>query len=260
MNFTDILSTNQTEEKNSGNEGVMTSITPAGFDSLIKVLSLLEKQDSIIINSSKICQVINKGATILSTDLASIVGDGINMHILNPKKAIKLFKAIKGNANVNIIDDESQKRYVVTNGIVKVFLPKQADEVSVDSEPPDMVNFEQIGKNIEITKESRSGISSILTESEYCEIIIHNNQMKGVYIPETAICLFEDYVTDNIDETNADLMLKSYSFLSVDGEQYDMYFGTKESQHYLLTRVNTGYLTMDMYEQLSIVDDESILI
>jgi len=147
----------------SADNGVLTSINPAEFDSLIKILNILEKQDAIIIEDSKICQSINKGATIISTDLEDIIGKNINMHM-----------AIKGNANVDIIDDDEQKRYVVTNGIVKVFLPKQAEELSVDSRPPDLSTFAPIGKSVEISK---------LGESEYCELLVHQNQMKGVYIP-----------------------------------------------------------------------------
>jgi len=241
-------------------DGVLTSINPAEFDSLIKILNILEKQDAIIIENSKICQSINKGATIISTDLEDIIGKNINIHILNPKKAVKLFKAIKGNADVDIIDDDDQKRYVVTNGIVKVFLPKQADDITVDSQPPDLTSFEPIGKVVEIDKESRNNLTSVLNESEYCELLVHQNQMKGVYVPETAIFLFSEYASENIDETSADMNLKSYSFLSIDGEKYDMYLGTKDDQRWLLTRVNTGFVIVDLFESVSEVTDESILI
>jgi len=244
----------------STDDGVLTSINPAEFDSLIKILNILEKQDAIIIEDSKICQSINKGATIISTDLEDIIGKNINMHILSPKKAVKLFKAIKGNANVDIIDDDEQKRYVVTNGIVKVFLPKQAEELTVDSQPPDLSTFIPIGKSVEISKDSRSNLTSVLGEAEYCELLVHQNQMKGVYIPETAIFLFEEYASEQIDETSADMNLKSYSFLSIDGEKYDMYLGSKDDQEWLLTRVNTGFVVVDLFESVSEVTDESILI
>lgn len=260
MELNNILGNSEKVTVESTDNGVLTSINPAEFDSLIKILNVLERQDSIIIEGSKICQSINKGATIVSTDLKDIIGDDINMHILNPKKAVKLFKAIKGNANVEIIDDDEQKRYVVTNGIVKVFLPKQADDLTVDSQPPDLSEFTPIGKAVEIDKDSRSNLTSILGESEYCELLIHGNQMKGVYIPETAIFLFDEYASENIDETNADMNLKSYSFLSIDGEKYDMYLGSNEGQTWLLTRVNTGFVVVDLFESVSEVTDESILI
>jgi len=54
--------------------------------------------------------------------------------------------------------------------------------------------------------------------------------------------------------------LKSYSFLSIDGEKYDMYLGSKDEQEWLLTRVNTGFVVVDLFESVSEVTDESILI
>lgn len=261
MELDNILGNSETAtEAPKDDNGILTSINPAEFDSLIKILNVLERQDAIIIEDSKICQSINKGATIISTDLKDIIGDGINMHILNPKKAVKLFKAIKGNANVDIIDDDDQKRYIISNGIVKVFLPKQADDLSIDSQAPDLSEFTPIGKSVEIDKDARSNLTSVLGESEYCELLIHQNQMKGVYVPETAIFLFDEYSSENIDETNADMNLKSYSFLSIDGEKYDMYLGSNDGQTWLLTRVNTGFVVVDLFESVSEVTDESILI
>jgi len=241
-------------------DGILTSISPASFDSLIKILNVLEKQESIIIENSKICQSINKGATIISTDLTDVIGKNITMQILNPKKAVKLFKAIKGNTNIDIIDDDEQKRYVVTNGTVKVFLPKQADELALDASPPDLSSFTPVGKAIEVTKDVKTNLASILNESEYCELLIHANQMKGVYIPDTAIFLFEEFAAETVDETSADMTLKSYSFLGIDGEKYEMYLGMKDNQHWLLTRVNTGFIMVDLFESVNEVTDESILI
>jgi len=239
---------------------LVASMNPAQFDSLIKLLMVLEKQDNVIIKDSIICQSINVGATILYAELQSIIGTGVNMHILAPRKAIKLFKAIKGNTNIAVYDDDLQKRYIVTNGGIKVFLPKQASEMDEDISPPNLKEYSMLGKTISITKDARSNILPVLNECDHCELLIKDTQMKGVYVPETAVYLFDDYSTEPIDETTSDLNLKAYSFLGIDAESYEIFLGQKGDNYWTMCRANTGYLTVDIYESVQAVTDESFLL
>ena len=81
-------------------------LSPAHFDQFVKILSLLEGNEIIIIENSHITQEINKGTAILSTDISQLIGPDINLHILNPVKYLRLFKMMKGNNNIEIIDDK----------------------------------------------------------------------------------------------------------------------------------------------------------
>ncbi len=253
--------TTPTPQQNPTNgPSLVASMNPAQLDSLIKLLQVLEKQDNVIIKDSTICQSINVGATILFAELQSIIGAGVNMHILSPRKTIKLFKAIKGNSNIAIYDDDDQKRYVVTNGAIKVFLPKQASELDEDISPPNLKEYSMLGKVVSVTKDVRSGISSVLNESDHCELLINGNQLKGIYVPETAVYLFEEYAKEPIDETNSELSLKSYSFLGIDAESYEIFLGQKGDNYWTMCRANTGYLIVDMYESVQPITDESFLL
>jgi len=260
MDFSNISSTTEAATPTQPiSMQLVSTMNPAQFDSLIKTISLLEKQECIIINNSKICQSISPGVTIIKTDLQPIIGDNISMHILNPRKAIKLFKSIKGNSNIAIYDDSSQQRYVVTNGAVKAFLPKQASELDEGVTEPDLSEFSTVGKTITISKEIRSSISPVLGECDHCELLIHDNQLKGVYVPETAVYLFEEYANEPIDETNADINLKSYSFLGLDADTYDIIIGEKDKTYWMMIRA-TGASLIDVLESVQEVTDESFLL
>jgi len=260
LDFSTLSTPEQTQQPaQHGGMQLISTMNPAQFDSLIKTLALLEKQDCIVIKDSVICQSISPGATIIKTDLKPIIGDNISMHVLNPRKAIKLFKSIKGNSNVAIYDDSSQQRYVVTNGGVKAFLPKQATELDECISEPDLSEYTMIGKSVTISKEVRSSISPVLGESEYCELLIHQGQLKGVYVPETAVYLFEEYAKEPIDETNADMNLKSYSFLAIDADTYDIFIGEKNGAYWMIIRA-AGATLIDILESIQVVTDESFLL
>lgn len=260
MDFSTLATPEQQEAPvQPGAMALVSTMNPAQFDSLIKTLALLEKQECVIIKDSVICQSVSPGATIIKTDLKPIIGENISMHILNPRKAIKLFKSIKGNSNVAIYDDNSQQRYVVTNGGVKAFLPKQATELDEDISEPDLSAYTMIGKPVTISKDIKNSISPVLSESEHCELLIHQGQFKGIYVPETAVYLFEDYASEPIDETNVDSNLKSYSFLCIDADTYDVFIGEKDGSYWMIMRA-AGATLIDVLESIQIVTDESFLL
>jgi len=238
---------------------ILCQLQPAKFDALVKTLNAFDLQTPISIQDSKIEQAVNNGTAILSCDIADIVGK-ITMDILNPRKYIKLLKSIKGNNDVFIIDDTTNKRFIITNGDIKVFLPKQIESFKVSkSSIPDLSTIDSMGTTIIIDKDMRSIITSLIS-TEYIDLLIYENQLKGINVPDTAIYSFPQYVTEKIDDVTAEMKLRSFSFLKVEGEDYQISLGNLNNVYWLATVVNTSIVHINVLEVVNPVSDETLLI
>jgi hypothetical protein len=236
----------------------LLDLSPAKFDQLTKILGLLQDQGVIAINNSVICQGLTGGSTILKCDISQI-SPNIELHISNPKKYVRLFKFIKGTGNIKIIDDDEQKRYIIINNEMKILLPKQLDSVIDDLTPPDLSGVQLIGKPIKITKDLADSFKNFKSGSDHVEILIHNNVICSVYFPETAIINFPD-VKEKIDETTADLILKSYTFLAVDSDEYDVCIGKQNNDYWMLTSSKIGIIDVFLMEKIEEQSRENLLI
>jgi hypothetical protein len=242
------------------NQTILCKLPPAKFDALVKTLNVFDQQTPISVVDSKIEQSINNGTAILSCDITDIAGK-INIDILTPKKHIKLMKSIKGNNDVFIIDDTVNKRFVITNGDIKIFLPKQIENFkpSSISNIPDLSSISLMGQTIIIDKDIKNIISSLI-DTDHVDLLIYGNQLKGINVPDTAIYSFPQYVNEKIDDTTAELKLRSFSFLKVDGEDYQISLGNINSIYWLATVVNTGIINVNILETITAVSDETLLI
>jgi hypothetical protein len=238
----------------------LVSISPADFDQLTRILAILMDQGSITITDSIICQAIPKGTTILKSVISSIVKN-LNLHIANPKKAIKSFKSIKGG-DVKIIDDDEQKRYLVGNETILAFLPKQLDSVVKSLNPPDLTGFQILGDEgfqvIHIDKELRDLIKTNSAGSETQDILFRGMNACAIYIPETAIININGN-KEPIDETNADLILRTHSFLLADSENYEILIGKIDDSYYMITNSKIGTIEVSVYENLNDVSTANML-
>jgi len=242
---------------------LICKISPGKFDAFVKILSILNEKNVIIINNSNICQSINNGSAIVTANLSNLIDSSntaISLHILNPKKYLKYFKNIKGEADIHFINDTKNERYIVSNGDMSIYLPKQIEALEGDATPPDLSMAEPIGQTIEIDKEVRSIITTMASDSANIDLLIHENQLKGIYIPETAVYSFKDYIKDQVDDTNAQLKLRAYSFLQVPGDTYKVSIGKVGDMFWSLTFVNTGLVTISVLENLQPVSDENLII
>lgn len=243
---------------------LLVSFTPAKFDILIKVLSLFDKSnDSICIKSSNIVQKF--GSAIANADISSLFDDQVvDLEIVQPKKYIKLFKQFKNNTNIDVIEDSANNRYVITNGEIKLFLPKQATPTSDDTLMPDFEDCEMLHE-MTIDKETSKQLIGLSSDSNYIEYLFQDNKLKGVHIPDTAIYLFNEFLEDpkakNLDETNADEMLRTGVFLAIPAEDYKLTIGKlKNGNHFSITDCNTGMVHVNLIEQLDLSTGGSLLI
>lgn len=244
----------------TSNQTILCKISPAKFDGLVKVLSNLDGQSIIAIKNSMINQLINKGTAILIANISDLIGENIDFQILDPKKHIRLFKQLKGNNDVFIINDPDNERYIITNQDVSIFLGKQIEELNDAISTPDLSTAITIGAPITLEKNDRDVISSFMKEADYIDLLLQNDQLKGVSLPGLAVIKFKNFIKDNIDDVSANLKLRSYAFLKVDGEQHVVNLAKTDDNYWILTQVNTGYLLISILETVNPVSDDKLLL
>lgn len=242
-------------------QSIICQLAPGMFDAFIKILSLLDDKNIINISDSQICQGINNGTAILMTDVSKLVsGNKINLHILQPKKYLKLFKAIKGNNDVFIIDDPSRAQFILRSGSTKLWLPKHIEDYQ-GAALPDLSGLAPVGVPIKISKEERSKITTLLSEQANIVLLINQNQLKGYMVPETLEDSFAQFATEEVTEANADIKLLSYAFLSIpsDGDS-EVVLGHLNGQYWLNTTINTAIVEIYILEALSPMQSDKLLI
>lgn len=232
----------------------VAQISPAKFDNLTKVLDILRQNrpEAISIKGSYIHEVV--AGSVIVADVRSIFDGAIDFQITDPKKHVDLFKQFKGNNNIFILDDPENTRYILTNGPIKIFLPKQIDQLVAEASAPDISNSQTLSQKI-ITKDTRDEIRGLGRHSNSIEFLLQGNAIKAMHIPDTGIYRFEEYIKDpevaKLDETNADLVLKSELFLPVDSDSYKITIVKKPTGEFLsVTECNTGLVKMWIFEQL----------
>ncbi|HOH58583.1 MAG TPA: hypothetical protein PLQ22_01055 [Bacilli bacterium] len=246
---------------------IICQITPAKFDSFLKVLNVLvtdkASNDSLIIKESMITQ--NVSGAIVSSNIEDIFeGKKIDLQIINPKKYLKLFKTFRNNNDIFIMDDAENSRFIISNGEIRLFLPKQIENLVEAVKVPDLTNCEGLC-TIKIDKATRNIITGLSSEASYVDYLIQEDVLKGIHVPDTAIYLFSDYINDakaaKLDETNADLALRSVAFLSIPAEDYEIAIGKRADGAYIsVTNCNTGFIKVDVFESLEIATGGNILI
>ena len=246
---------------------IVCQISPAKFDSLLKVLSVLvsdkSSNDSLIIKESYITQ--NVSGAIISANIEDIFeGKKINLQIINPKKYLKLFKTFRNNNDIFILNDVENSRFIITNGEIKLFLPKQIESLVESVKLPDLASCVGVC-SIKVDKATRNIIMGLASEAAYIDYLIQDDTLKAIHVPDTAIYLFSDYVSDlkatKLDETNADVALRSIAYLSIPAEDYEISIGKQPDGSFVSAMsCNTGFIKIDVVESLEVATGGNILI
>ena len=242
-----LASINQDYQPNVNSTKIIAELTSGNYDNLIKILQLLIKEDNDTISIRKSTVIKSNSDSIIQANMVSIWkdknGNYVDLDIINPKKYIKLFEQFKSQNNIFIINDDENSRYVLTNGEVKLFLPKQDTIVDKNIETFDVSNGETICQT-SVDKDIRRIIKNLSKGQEHIDFLIQDNKLKGIYIPDTAIYTFAEYKSDpksqNVHETNADLSLKSTNFLPIEAENYNVYIIKNNDVHVMLTDCKIG--------------------
>lgn len=233
---------------------IIKKIIPAKWDAFLNILDFLTKDsdEPVIIKDSTILYPY-KGGSIIRTDLTDVFDDGsMHLHISSPKKWTKLFKTLK-DGNVYILDEDT--KFIVTNGQIKLFLPKQLNSYVNSISFPDLESTETVC-NVVVQKESRDKILRLGKDVQYIEFLIQEDKFKSVNIPNTAIYIFPEYVKDpdaqNLTSSNADLTLRSTVFLPYPADTYQLIIGHNmvNDSYFAYTSCKTSLTKIELYESL----------
>lgn len=238
----------------SESDNIIKKIIPAKWEAFLEILDFLtrDSDDAVIIKDSVIMYPY-KGGSIIKANLAAVFDDEtMNLHISSPKKWTRLFKTLKDN-NVYILDEEN--KFIVTNGQIKLFLPKQLNSYVNTLEFPDFTETEPVCDCI-IQKESRDRILRLGKDVQYIEFLIQDNKFKSVNVPNTAIFILPEYIKDSeaqkLTNTNADLTLRSQVFLPYPADTYKLLIGHNlvKDSYFAYTMCKTSLATIELYESL----------
>ena len=239
----------------SDDDVVLKKISPAKWEALIDILEFLTKDsdESVVISNSIIMHQLKSGS-ILKADLKEVFDNqNIDLHISSPKKWVRLFKMFK-NENVYIIEESN--RFIVTNGQTKLFLPRQLNTVVSQLEFPDFKQTRNIANQI-IQKESRDKIINLSKGLSYIEFLIKDNNIKIVNIPNTALFIIPEFMKDpeirSLSVDNADLLLRSSTFLPYPAETYQIIIGLNNlnDKYFMVSSCKTQLISIEIYEVLN---------
>lgn len=228
-----------TESYSPQGEDIIANITPADFDNITKILNVIIREnptDNLIIRQSKVKQ--GTADCIIEANMAKILhnrGNLIDLDIINPKRYVSLFSQFRSENNIFITDDPANSRFIITNGEVRLFLPKQQTTVAQQVQSLDTTNSQTICQRT-IDKETRKVIKGFSKDQDFIEYLIQDNIIKAIHIPDTAIVKFAEFIKDEkaakLDETNADLTLRTSSFLPIDADSYTINILKQQDQSY----------------------------
>lgn len=253
----DVVDTTNSNDSNiiSDDDVVLKKISPAKWEALIDILEFLTKDsdESVVISNSIIMHQLKSGS-ILKADLKEVFDNqNIDLHISSPKKWVRLFKMFK-NENVYIIEESN--RFIVTNGQTKLFLPRQLNTVVSQLEFPDFEHTRNIANQI-IQKESRDKIINLSKGLSYIEFLIKDNNIKIVNIPNTALFIIPEFMKDpeirSLTVDNADLLLRSSTFLPYPAETYQIIIGLNNlnDKYFMVSSCKTQLISIEIYEVLN---------
>ena len=227
---------------------IIAELKPGDYDNFVKVLQILNKEkDDDIISIKESTVTKGNSDCVIQADMSPVLvnneGKPVDIDIINPKRYIKLLEQFRSQDNIFIIDDDENSRFILTNGEVKLFLPKSDNELEKDVESFDIDDSETICEK-QIDKDTRRIIKNLAKDQDYIDYLIQDDELKAIYIPDTAVYTFSEYKNDkntqNLDETNADLALRSSNFLPVESENYQLYILKKGDDYISLTDCMAG--------------------
>jgi len=244
---------------------VLFEISNENYKPFIKLLDSLKKSEYLSIVNSKISQTI--GSLSIFVDIKHLVGENITFRLMEPEKKIELLKAldIKGNdESVIFSEDLTNNRYIVSKGQYNLLIPVNWD-INLDEFNIKFDNLESVGKTITIDKSDAQIVHKTFKNRDNKEnknnlsdfnILLFNNQFKGVNISGTANIFFPPFHKEKLDETKATKVLLSNGFLMVDGNAYKIQIGKENDDYWMRTLIDTGIvhneksITIEVFEQL----------
>lgn len=255
-------------QPNVDKSNILAELKPGDYDNLVKVLQILNKEkDDDVISIKQSTVTKGNSDCVIQADMTPVLKDNngkpVDLDIVNPKRYIRLLEQFRSQDSIFIIDDDGNSRFVLTNGEVKLFLPKSENILDQDVESFDIEDSVGVCEK-KIDKDTRRIIKNLAKDQDYIDYLIQDDQLKAIYIPDTAVYTFSEFKTDeraqNLNETNADLILRSSNFLPVESEEYQLYLLKKGDDYISITDCSAGgKIAIRVSESLEVATDGNLI-
>ena len=190
---------------------------------------------------------------ILLTADFSVLGTGLKSYAASNTDNIKY--------DVYFVNDIVNKRFQVISGDIRIWLPKQIEEIAAEVTAPSFSIDQIIGDAVVISKEERSKIISLTSGNSSITLLLDNNQLKGYLIPEKVEATFKQYTGHKISEKSASLKLISSSLLNIPSDGDTIINIAKQGENYwMITKINTAMVEIILLESLTASTDEVLLL
>ena len=236
-------------------------LSSAKYEILLKILDLFRDLNIISIKNSEI--LTSTSGFITHVNLSSLIPSEFEFHIVNPKKFYNLLKLFKKNSEIIILDDDPNSRFIVSNGDLKLFLPKPINSSSLEIVLPNTAEGEIIS-HFSINKEFANAISELSKNSSYINYLVKDGDIKAISVPNLAIYVLDKFKGEDITEETADMCLRTTHFCSIPSETYEiwvMYKNDVEYQHYLaaIKQIVLG-IEIITFEELEVNSNENFIL
>lgn len=261
--ITDSMLTPTTKEEEPSDPNLIMRMSSEQFEQFKMILVKLMKckaPESFVIDDNIIIHNVN--GTVITTNMNKLFNPKkLNLHIINPAKYSLIFKSFK-EGDVDIINDPDNQRFIIKNSNMEVYLPKRMDAMGIKDSIPDVNNVTPVCK-ISVTKEEQTLIKDIFRSAEHIDFLIHENKIKGVYNEDIGVYKFNDYVNEKINESNADLILRTSMFIPIESADiYHIYIGKRPDYSYICLTdcVLNGVIDIRVYEMLQVAASTTLLL
>ena len=225
---------------------IISTINSALYSGLTKILSTLsqgkESSDIISIDKGVLTDITING--FLKTDLTELFGEN-SIDILHPAHATKLMKLLKGGNEFHFINDEENIKYMITNSIASISIPKAAERK--------VVTIPEIGEKqsmIELDSDVVNTISEAkkMLEAEYITLYLADNKI-------VALDINNDY--EYKFDTEADLSksekYKIYDFMPLKAEEYRYEIYRNGNEVWIKIIMDLSLIEVEYFENLNSV-------
>jgi len=229
------------------------------FINFVKIIEAFDLATHLVIENSKAKQYVSNSIVFL--DIEDVFSN-LSFSIVDLPKTLELFKILTKNKTKDDIVEfyiDSNDNYIIKKNNKSLIVPNQEIKVKNDDDD-DFDNIEILGSPIDIDKKEASEILDFFKKTKlrdknahYYQLLIDEDQLKGVHIYKTANIMFNDY---NYEDIKSDKQYLSLDFLSIPNIKCDSYRVTlfknnSDNELYIKTLIKSDIFTLTIYEKLN---------
>lgn len=223
---------------------ILTTINYDLYSELTKILNNIsqgkESSDIISINNGVLIDATVNG--FLKADLTKLFGEN-SIDILHPSHATKLMKLLKGGNEIYFIDDEENNKYVITNTIASISIPKAFEKK--------LITIPEIGEKLSTVTLGSDIVNAIfeakkMLDAEYVTIHLIDNKIAAISINNDY-----EYKIDANADLNQSKKYKLYDFMPLKSQVYRYEVYKNGGDIWIKIIMNLSSIEVEYFEKLT---------